>query len=344
MSAPIVRFGSGTIADLAAVCAEFGVERPLLVTTKRAAAAVSAVSSDVVAGVFDGVESHVPVASAERAAARAVALGADAVIGLGGGSAVTTAKAVIVSYLDAGEPPPVLIAVPTTYAGAEWTTSCNVLLADGRKRARVDPALPARAAIYDPELTTTLPLSLTVATAFNALAHCAEAYYHPDTSDRAARHADTGAVAIAYALPLVVASPGGIYGRTRLLEGAMRAAFAIGATGTCLAHALAQAIGGRYGVSQGAVHALCLPAALRFNADAVPDAVARFAAALGTDDAPAACERLAALGDTRRLRDLGVPEADLDELAEAVLERPGIRFNPRPVDAAAVRRLLAETW
>jgi alcohol dehydrogenase class IV len=156
-------------------------------------------------------------------------------------------------------------------------------------------------AIYDPELTLDLPLDATVGTAMNALAHCAEAYYHPATGSVAARHADTGATAIGHALPLVVAQPRGIYGRSRLLEGAMRAALALAESGLSLGHAMAQVLGGRYGLPQGAMNALCLPPALRFNAEAVPDAVTRFAGALGVDDAPARVEELARLGGFERL-------------------------------------------
>ena len=88
----------------------------------------------------------------------------------------------------------------------------------------------------------------------------------------------------------------------------------------------------------------CLPAALRFNAVAVPDAVARFAGALGADDAATQVEELARLGGFDRLRDLGVPENDLDDVAEAVVARPGARANPRPVTAAEVAELLRSVW
>ena len=124
----------------------------------------------------------------------------------------------------------------------------------------------------------------------------------------------------------------------------MRAARALAESGLCLGHALAQGIGGRYGIPQGAANAVCLPAALRFNKEAVPGALERFALALGVDDAADGCERLAALGGFGRLRDLGVPEDDLAGLAEAIAARPGAKANPRPADAPAIERLLREIW
>jgi alcohol dehydrogenase class IV len=337
-----MRFGTGSLVELPDVCAEAGIERPLLVATRRGAAAIAALP---VVGVYDGVRPHVPVETVREAAALAIQLDADGLVGLGGGSAVDTCKAVVAELAGAGRVPvPRVVAVPTTYAGAEWTSSYGMLLAPGRKGGGNDPRVTPIAAIYDPGLTLDLPLDATVGTSMNALAHCAEAYYHPDAAPRASRHADTGATAIVHSLPIVVERPSGIYGRSRLLEGAFRAALALAESGVCLAHAMAQAIGGRYGVPQGSANAVCLPVALRFNAEAVPEAVERLAAALRADDGPARIEELAALGGFGRLRDLGVPEDELGALAEAIVARPGAKVNPRAASAEDVAGLLQTVW
>jgi maleylacetate reductase len=338
----IVRFGAGSLAELGAVCDEAGVARPLLVATRRGAASAGALP---VVATFDGVSAHVPVETVREAAALVRQVGADGLVGLGGGSAVDTCKAVV-ARLAAGEPGalPRIVAIPTTYAGAEWTPYFGMLLAPGRKGGGVDERARPLAAVYDPELTLDLPVEATVGTAMNALAHCAEALYHPERSDAAERHAAAGATAIGYSLPLVVARPDGIYARSRLLEGAMRAALALAESGLCLGHAMAQALGGRYGLPQGSTNAVCLPAALRFNAVAVPAAIGRFAEALGVADAPAGVEELARLGGFGRLRALGVPAGDLGDVAEAVVARPGALANPRPVTAAEVAELLRSVW
>jgi alcohol dehydrogenase class IV len=124
----------------------------------------------------------------------------------------------------------------------------------------------------------------------------------------------------------------------------MRAALALAESGLCLAHAMAQALGGRYGLPQGSMNALCLPAALRFNAEAVPEAVARLAAALDADDAPTRVEELARLGGFERLRDFGVPEDELDDVAVAIVARPGAKANPRPASPEEVTALLRSIW
>jgi maleylacetate reductase len=338
----ILRFGAGSLADLGAVCDEAGIARPLLVATRRGAATASALP---VVATFDGVRAHVPIETVREAAALVRQTGADGLVGLGGGSAVDTCKAVV-ARLAADEPGalPRIVAIPTTYAGAEWTPYFGMLLAPGRKGGGVDERARPVAAVYDPELTLGLPVEATVGTAMNALAHCAEALYHPDRSAAAERHAAAGATAIGYALPLVVARPDGIYGRSRLLEGAMRAALALADSGLCLGHAMAQALGGRYGLPQGSTNAVCLPAALRYNVAAVPAAIGRFAEALGVAEAAARVEELARLGGFGRLRDLGVPADDLGDAAEAVVARPGALANPRPVTAAEVAELLRSVW
>jgi alcohol dehydrogenase class IV len=124
----------------------------------------------------------------------------------------------------------------------------------------------------------------------------------------------------------------------------MHAGAALGSAGLGLGHAMAQAVGGRYGIAHGAANALCLPPALRFNEPVASAEIARFAEALGTDDAPGRCEELARLGGYERLRDLGVPEDELDSVAEATAVRGGAFANPRPATPAQIAELFREIW
>ena len=173
----------------------------------------------------------------------------------------------------------------------------------------------------------------------NALAHCAEALYAGPCEDAA-----VGAQLIATALPQVAENGDNLVERTRLLEGAMHAGMALAERGLFLAHALAQALGGRFGVSHGAMNALCLPPALRFNEPVVPYAIASLARALGADDAPRRVEELARLGGFERLRDFGVPEEELVEVAAEAAQRPGARANPRPATPHDVETMLRSIW
>jgi maleylacetate reductase len=318
----IVRWG---LSEVGPLLDELGSARPLLITSARLA------GLDVpVAERFTGVRRHAPVETV--AAATSAAAGADLLVAAGGGSAIDTGKAVsAASGLR-------LVAVPTTYAGAEWTASFGMRDEAGRRK-RGGTGANTVAIVYEPRLTLDLPLSETVGTALNALAHTAEALYAGPLED-----ATTGARLVNRHLPEVVADGHDLEARTRLLEGALHAGRSLGERGLFLGHAIAQALGGRYGLPHGAMNALSLPVALRFNEPAVPDAVAAFAAALDSQDAPARVEELARLGGFERLRDFDVPAADLPEIAEAVVERPGARANPRPVTPADVESLLREMW
>ena len=318
----IVRWGLG---ELAGLLDDLAIGRPLLVTSARFADLELPVTNR-----FTGVQRHSPLEIVS--AATSAATGADGLVGLGGGSAIDTSKAV-----SAGTGLP-LVAIPTTYAGAEWTPYYGMRDAVRRLKTGGSGANTV-GVLYEPALTLGLPREETVGTAMNALAHCAEALYAGECAD-----ASLGAELIARWLPKVVADGRNLEARTRLLEGAMHAGMALGERGLFLAHAMAQALGGRYGLSHGAMNAICLAPALRFNAEVAPEAVASLGRSMGADDAATKVEELARLGGFERLRDFDVPEGELADLAAETAERPGARANPRPASADDIEALLRSVW
>jgi len=124
----------------------------------------------------------------------------------------------------------------------------------------------------------------------------------------------------------------------------MRSGMALAEAGMGLGHAMAQAIGGRYGLPHGALNAVTLQPALRFNEPVAATEIARFGEAMCTDDPVGRVEELAGLGGFGRLRDLGVPEDELGEVAEAAAARPAARANPRPATAPEIEELLRSVW
>jgi alcohol dehydrogenase class IV len=123
----------------------------------------------------------------------------------------------------------------------------------------------------------------------------------------------------------------------------VHAGHALALTGLALAHAMAQALGGRYGIPHGAMNALCLPPALEFNRALVPDDVERFGEAIG-GDAIERSRELALLGGFDRLRDYVVPKDDLRAVAEAASQRAGNLANPRPATPDEILSLLEAIW
>ncbi len=114
--------------------------------------------------------------------------------------------------------------------------------------------------------------------------------------------------------------------------------------GAALGHAIAQALGGRYGLPHGTMNAVTLPAALRFNSIAAAGELARFGEAIDRRAPVARVSELAALAGPSRLRDYEVPREDLPELAQAIAELPAAKANPRPAPPDVVLELLEETW
>ena len=319
----IVRWG---LAELAAVLSELGIKQPLLVASERWAGTNLGVRT---IAQWPEVPSDQVAAAAENAG--------DGVVAVGGGSAIDLGKAISAT---ADVP---VVSVPTTYAGAEWTSFYGIR--DPERKMRGGGAgAHLGGVVYEPELTLSLPRAETVGTALNALAHSAEALYVEGNNPEADEHALTGARLIGEWLPRVVDAPRDLDARTKLLEGAMHAGMALGGSMLALGHAMAQALGGRYGVPHGAMNALSLPAALRFNATTAPDAVRRFGEALGTDDPAARVEELARLGGLERLRDFGVPEEELADVAEAAAGRAGNQANPRPATPSEIHALLRSIY
>jgi maleylacetate reductase len=318
----IVRWGLG---ELEGVLAELGAARPFLVASPRWDAPV-----DVV-----GEWREVP--SDRIADAVASTADADSILAVGGGSAIDLAKA-----MSAGTGCP-LVSVPTTYSGAEWTPSFGIRDRDRHMKGGGSGAKLA-GIVYDPELTLGLPRPQTVGTALNALDHTAEALYVEGRNEEGDREALAGARLIGEWLPRVVETPDDLGARRGLLEGAMHAGTALASAGLGLAHAMAQALGGRFGLPHGAMNAITLPPALRFNEPVASAEIARFGDAMGTDDPIGRVQELALLGGYKRLRDQGVPENELAEVAEAAAGRPGARANPRPATPSQISDLLRSVY
>ena len=317
------------LESLPEVCSEVGVSSPLLVASPR---------WDSRELPVEPVATWREVPSDRIAEAVDAAQGADGVLAVGGGSAIDLGKAISAA---AGLP---LVSVPTTYAGSEWTSFFGVRDPERRMRGGGGGAYLA-AAVYEPELTLDLPPETTVGTAMNALAHCAEALYVQGHNPAADEHALAGAGLISDWLPRVVSAPRDLGARTELLRGACHGGAALGGSMLALAHAMAQAIGGRYGLPHGTLNGICLPPALRFNSAFAPDAIRRFGDAVGAPDDPAArVEALAGLAGPTTLRELGVPEADLPSLAADAAQRGGNKANPKPASPDEIEQLLREVY
>ena len=331
-----VVFGPGSLASLPAELDALGAARVLLVASERQGAPVRGLLGDRVVGHFRAVVQHVPLAAATEARALADDLKPDAVLAVGGGSAIGFGKAVALDH-DVRT-----VAVPTTYAGSEMTPIWG-LTEGGHKRTGTDPRVKPEVVVYDPELTLGLPPRVAGPSGMNALAHCVEALYAPRANPVTSLMALEGMRALHRSLPAVTAAPGDLGPRTEALYGAYLAGAVLASAGTGLHHKTCHVLGGTFGLDHGDANAVVLGHALAYNAPAIPEAMRAIEGALGTGDAPGALFDLAAaVGAPTSLRAIGMPADGLDEATRRVVaEAAG---NVRAPEPEGIRRMLDDAY
>jgi maleylacetate reductase len=334
-----VIFGAGALARLPQEIDALGCRRALVLCTpeqREVAERAAALLGARAAGVFDRAAMHVPIETARAARAQARQLGADCAVAVGGGSTTGLGKAIA---LEAGLP---IVAIPTTYAGSEMTPIYGITESGLKKTGRDLRVLP-RTVIYDPQLTLTLPVSLSVTSGINAIAHAAEGLYAVDRNPIMDLMAEEGIAALGRALPRIVRQPQDIEARSDALYGAWLCGTVLGHVGMALHHKLCHTLGGSFNLPHAETHTVVLPHALAYNAAHAPQAMARIARALGASPAAQAVYDLArANGAPTSLRELGMQAKDLDRACELALQTP--YPNPRPLERAAIRELLQHAW
>ncbi|WP_431510376.1 maleylacetate reductase [Variovorax sp. DAIF25] len=334
-----VVFGAGALRHLAREIEALGARRALVLSTpeqRPQAERIAALLGDHAAGVFDRAVMHVPIETAREAREVARRLDADCAVAIGGGSTTGLGKAIA---LDSGLP---ILAIPTTYAGSEMTPIYGITEA-GLKKTGKDARVLPRTVIYDPELTLSLPVAMSVTSGINAIAHAAEGLYAVDANPIMDLMAVEGIAALGRALPVLRASAQDVAARGDALYGAWLCGTVLGNVGMALHHKLCHTLGGSFNLPHAETHTIVLPHALAYNAAAAPRAMERIAGALGGRSAAQAVYELARdNGAPVALRDIGMKEADLDVACAQALQNQ--YPNPRPLERDAIRALLQNAW
>ncbi len=322
--------------------------------------------------VYDHVQPHVPDFQVVEATSIAYENEVDAVIGLGGGSPIGMAKAVSLSLEEkrsgrparaafpTDQPLVPVVAIPTTYAGSEMTSTYGVTGQENgsaRKITITDVKVTPKLTIYDPVLTLNLSPTMTASTGINALAHCIETLYSITRNPLSTAAAISGVRAITSALPRCYADGSDLEARSEMLMGAYLAGTALSSVTMALHHGLCHVLGGTAGVPHGMANAIILPHAMRFNLEATAQQLAPAAAAMGISlegkSAEAAVEEavqeiyelIGHMNLPQHLRVVGVQEADLPQLAQIALLSRAVQSNPRPISSAAqVEAVLRAAW
>ena len=350
-----VTFGNGCVQQLPRIAAAQGA-RPLLVADRDLArlplfARVQEVLPRI--PVFSDVTPDPTVASVDALAARLRAERHDAVIAVGGGSAMDCAKAA--ACLAAGNLPSIravhsegvplgsarlpLIAVPTT-AGTGSEVTPFAVLSDTEKQIKgpiAGDALYPVHAVVDPELTHSLPQKITVVTGLDALCHGIEGYWSRNHQPICDVLAIEAARLICANLKRATQEPGDEEARSAMSYAATLAGAAFQLPKNAMVHACSFPLSARYHLAHGIACAFTLEEAIRFNAPVMGERMTTFLRGIGfdsTDDLIALVRELKQLGGLPgTLREAGIPTADIPVLARESFH-PLMRNNPRAMTEA----------
>lgn len=353
-----VVFGMGALTKLPEELRERGLRSALVITDPGVGAAgllarleEQLQAAQVRYGVYDGVVPNPTVASVEAAVPQAKAH--EALIALGGGSALDTAKALNVLRTHGGKvldwapypsvPGPCgpLVAIPTTAGTGSEVTPVAMVTASSkgtpRKVPLVSPHLFPDVALVDPELTQSLPPAITAATGMDALTHAIEAMTTLTAQPLADLLAREAIERVDRFLARAVRDGGDVKARREMCFSALLAGMAFRNAWVALAHAIAHALGGLYDLPHGLCCAWTLPLAMEYNLDARRAQYEQIAKIMGRGEggAKGAVARVRELareiGIPSGPRERGIPETDAAKIAELAVEDPSLMFNPKPV-------------
>lgn len=300
----------------------------------------------------------------------AKACAADAVVGLGGGSAMDVAKLVAALAKASQDIREVLgtdlltgralwlACIPTTAGTGSEVTPIAILGDEDEdlKKGVVSPFLVPDAAYLDPALTLTMPPSVTAATGLDALTHCIEAYANRFSHPMIDVYALGGIRLIAENLERACTHGDDLAARSAMMIASYYGGLCLGPVNTAAVHALAYPLGGEFHIAHGVANALLLPHVLRFNIEAAPERYAAIARALGAHctgeaaaDALLGVERVTALAEAcgvkRRLSDFGIERQAIPRMAAAAMKVTRLLDrNPRSLTEADARAIFEAAW
>jgi alcohol dehydrogenase class IV len=322
--------------------------------------------------IYEGVEQNPSEQNVMEALAMVSHNGFGGIIAVGGGSAIDTAKAVVALMIEncdirdlysrevVGTAPITLVAIPTTAGtGSEVTRSAVIT----NKKARVKETIRGeclypKIALVDPELTISLPKSITASTGMDALTHAIEAY----TTKNA--HALSDALAIEATrlifnnLRKAVSDGSDIEARGNMCAASTLAGMAFSISGLGIVHAMAEPLGGKFNVPHGVANSILLPYCLSYNCDAVSNKLAFLARVLGLcanydekDSKSVEAAAVAVVEAVRKLSaDVGIPhriqkvkvtKKEFNDLVSDALKNGCLSANPKKANREDLRRTYA---
>ncbi len=373
-----VFFGEGSLDRAGEVARRYGF-KALIVTGRESAKKSGALNRLIESLNSHGINQYVlynevlpnPTDKMVNEGARlAVEEKVDLIIGIGGGSALDTAKAIsIVSsnegsawdYVKYPEGPRLVpylnrpvICIPTTAGTGSEVNRYSVITNEIRKEKLVisHSLNYPKVALIDPILTKTMSPRLTAITGFDALTHALESLTNRNENFMAEELSIRAVEIIARWLPVAVEEPENLTARKWMAYASMLAGVAIDHLGVALIHGMEHPVSAHYPeISHGEGLAMLAPYITKFNLEGNPDKYELFAKLMGYEEKPAKAvdallNLLESIGLTRTLKEAGVKESDLDRMTEDVymLSRHSFTVNPREPSLENVRDLYQRAY
>lgn len=377
-SPTFVHFGFGIVKQLGSMLQDAGAKKVFLVYDKgvKAAGLVESVTGTLSAsGIayqeYDGVLPNPPDFQVQEAADLALAFKADAIVALGGGSSIDTAKAINILLSNPG---PInkydgvnlvknrvgpLFAIPTTAGTGSEVTVVSVVTDPKLKKKMVifGQNVAPSVAIIDPELTMGLPKPITASTGMDALTHALESYLSTMSSPVTDALALEATRIIMRSLLKAYNNGSDKEARSDMLLGSMLAGMCFTNTSLGLVHSMAHPMGAHCNVPHGVGNAIALPYVMEYNIPGIPkEKMILMAEAVGIAakgktheeigmELSKALEKLSADLNIPRIRDVGVPKDLIPTLAEAAVHGEiSTQTTPRKPTVEDVIALYEKAW
>ena len=355
-----IDFGRGALADLSELIKSYNLKSVMIVYdggVKAAGIADKVVHEVEQSGVsyciFDGVIPNPTNEVVEEAAVIAKEAGVEGIVAVGGGSSIDLAKAVNVLMTNEGKigqyggmnmvknPCLPLIAIPTTAGTSSEITNVSALIDTEKviKYVVIDNNIVASDVIADPELTRTVPQSVTAATGMDAITHAVESYISNMATPLTEYNALKGLEILYHNLPKVCEDGNDMDAREQMMLGCIITGFSFSNANLGLVHGIAHTLSAHFGLAHGMANACVLPYVMRYNAESCPEKMVNLAKAIGLSPSGNLSEDKYLLSDAllnltktlgiKTLKEQGISEDDLDMLACDVLNEPVLGFNPR---------------
>jgi alcohol dehydrogenase class IV len=355
-----IAYGPGRINEISEICQSLSINNPLIVTDK------SSQDLPFISQLIDllnkaGLTSGIFAEISPNPRDDEISVGSsyyksgdhDAIIAIGGGSAMDGAKAICLTTnndiplwdfewekepakISNDEPFPKLITIPTT-AGTGAETEGTAMVTDtdkGMKFCICHPGLKPSIAILDPELTLGLPRTLTAWTGADAMIHAIEGYcvpgFHPLCDGAALQSLSL----VSDNLTLAVDEPDNIKAR-----GAMLVASCLGGIaflkGLGLVHAISHMVGAEFDTHHGLTNAIVLPVVTRYNFPELEGKVQRMSSAMHYEDSSVEAfisnldELLNQIEIPKSLDEIGVPIDCVERISEKAMKDSAYATNPR---------------